>query len=189
MGFNLDNYSPVEERITQFYADWPGGSIRTFVSWASDDMSQVLFEARVYRTVEEATAGVYTSGYAYGKMGRTPVEKTSWIETAETSAAGRALANLDYSGHVSGNKAPRPSREEMSKAERTNGAAQGDLQKPWERVMPFGKSKGKPLHEISDDVLESTIKWCQEKDAGKFADLIQACADTLDHRTQGAAAV
>lgn len=54
----------------------------------------------------------------------------------------------------------------------------------WDRVMPFGRGKGKKLGELSVEALEATITWCQEKDAEKFADLIQACADTIDHKIE-----
>jgi hypothetical protein len=53
---------------------------------------------------------------------------------------------------------------------RPNGNGQ---QKPWDKVMPFGKTKGKKLGDLSEAELSSAIKWCKEKDAGKFADLIK----------------
>lgn len=53
---------------------------------------------------------------------------------------------------------------------------------PWDKVMPFGKGKGQKLGELSVEALSATITWCQQKDAEKFADLIQACADTIDHK-------
>lgn len=53
---------------------------------------------------------------------------------------------------------------------------------PWDKVMPFGKTKGKPLHEHTDTQLDATLAWCIEKDAEKFADLIAAIEATLEHR-------
>lgn len=82
---------------------------------------------------------------------------------------------------------PRRAPAKSAPAPSTKSAVQGDIQNPWDRVMPFGKGKGKPLHELSDETLTSAVDWCQKTDATKFADLIQACADTLDHRTQGGA--
>jgi hypothetical protein len=109
--FNLENYSTVEERIAQFYADFPQGSIRTFM--VVRDGPEVIFEARVYRNAEEAAQGIYTSGWAREIEGRSPVNKTSHTENCETSAVGRALANLGYTAD-----ATRPSRAEMLKVAR-----------------------------------------------------------------------
>ena len=85
-----------------------------------------------------------------------------------------------------GNGASQPARHtEPTRPPQASRPAQGDLQKPWDRVMPFGRGKGKKLHELSDEALHGAITWCQDTDAEKFADLIQACADTLDHRAKG----
>lgn len=110
--FDLEAYAPVQERIAQFVQDFPAGSVRTFM--VKHDGPEVVFEARVYRTPEEAAMGVYTSGWAREVEGKSPVNKTSHVENAETSAIGRALANLGYA-----TDAKRPSRSEMIKVKRT----------------------------------------------------------------------
>ena len=109
--FDLESYATVQERIAQFYQDFPDGSIRTFM--AVRDGAEVVFEARVYRTPEEAAMGIYTSGWAREVEGKSPVNKTSHLENAESSAVGRALANLGYA-----TDARRPSRNEMIKVAR-----------------------------------------------------------------------
>ena len=113
--FNLENYAPVEDRIAQFYADHPQGCIQTEL--AKMDGPMVVFWAKVYRNPEEVAADVFTSGWAMEVEGKSPVNRTSHLENCETSAVGRALANLNYPGSIDGSKAPRPSREEMSKAQ------------------------------------------------------------------------
>ena len=109
--FDLESYATVQERIAQFYQDFPDGSIRTFL--VVRDGPEVVFEARVFRTPEEAAMGIYTSGYAREMEGKTPVNRTSHLENAESSAVGRALANLGYA-----TDARRPSRSEMIKVAR-----------------------------------------------------------------------
>jgi hypothetical protein len=109
--FDLESYATVQERIAQFYQDFPDGSIRTFM--VVRDGPEVVFEARIYRTPEEAAMGVYTSGWAREIEGKTPVNRTSHLENAESSAVGRALANLGYA-----TDARRPSRSEMIKVAR-----------------------------------------------------------------------
>ena len=169
MGFDLNSYVEVKDRIAEFYMGYPEGSIRTYL--VKQEGKEVVFEARVYRTNDEAVAGIYTSGFARELEGDGMVNKTSHVENCETSAIGRALANLNYCGSVAGQKAPRPSREEMQKAERMGGSAR-NYSDPGERTMPFGKTKGKKLKDLSADELTGARDWCLDKDAGKFADLI-----------------
>lgn len=116
MNFDLSKYATVDSRIADFYAQHPEGSIRTRL--AIRDGDEVIFEARIYRTREDVASGVYCCGWAREIEGKSPVNRTSHLENAETSAIGRALANLGFSGHVNGKAAPRPSREEMEKAGR-----------------------------------------------------------------------
>lgn len=180
--FNLENYAQVKDRIAEFYVDYPAASIRTFL--VKQEGKEVIFEARVYRTPEEAQAGIYTSGWARELEGDGMVNKGSHVENCETSAIGRALANLDYCGSIGGSRAPRPSREEMQKAERTsgNGASRGsDSGLPWDRAMPFGKTKGTKLRDMKEHDLRSALSWAQDTDADKFRDLIAALDATLDN--------
>ena len=108
MGFNLDDYEPVKDRITRFYSDHKDGRILTeLVSSAETLDTCAAFKALVY-IGEVLTA----TGYAYEKQGQGNVNRDSWVENAETSAIGRALANADYCGSL------RPSREEMEKVGR-----------------------------------------------------------------------
>jgi hypothetical protein len=109
--FDLESYATVQERIAQFYQEFPDGSIRTFM--VKNDGPEVVFEARIYRTPEEAAMGVYTSGWAREVEGKSPVNRTSHLENCESSAVGRGLANLGYA-----TDARRPSRSEMIKVAR-----------------------------------------------------------------------
>ncbi len=109
--FDLENYATVQERIAQFYQDFPDGSIRTFM--VVRDGPEVVFEARAYRTPDEAAMGVYTSGWAREIEGKTPVNRTSHLENCESAAVSRALSHLGYS-----NPNQQPSRPEAVKAAR-----------------------------------------------------------------------
>lgn len=128
--FDLESYAAVQERIAQFYQDFPDGSIRSFLILR--DGPEVIFEARVYRTPEEAAQGVYTSGFAREIEGKSPVNKTSHLENCETSAVGRALANLGYASD-----ARRPSRNEMIKVAR--------VKAEHEQMLEYIRSAGQQL--------------------------------------------
>jgi hypothetical protein len=78
------------DRVAHFYRDFPDGSIRTFM--VKLDGTEVVFEARVYRTPEEASMGIYTSGWA--RASGAPVAGA--LEGCESDAVVRALAHLGY---------------------------------------------------------------------------------------------
>lgn len=111
MGFNLDNYETVEDRLIRFWADHPNGRIWTvLVAQAGDS---VMFRAEIF--FDSADHHPKATGYAEEVRGSSPVNKTAHVENCETSAIGRALANCGYATH-----GKRPSREEMTKAARSH---------------------------------------------------------------------
>ncbi|HEV2149978.1 MAG TPA: hypothetical protein VGR37_21455 [Longimicrobiaceae bacterium] len=90
------DHAGAEERVGAFYRDHPDGSIRTFA--VKLDGPEVVFEARVYRTPEEASMGIYTSGWAREVEGQGSSRRGGHLERCESGAIGRALANLGYAG-------------------------------------------------------------------------------------------
>lgn len=113
--FDLQNYVSVQERINAFWKDHPNGAIVTDLE-ASGDFEHVVMKASVYK--QRPASGEYAipdaTGYAAeerGKDYKTGANFTSWHENSETSAIGRALANLGYAT----TQETRPSREEMTK--------------------------------------------------------------------------
>lgn len=106
--FNLADYEPVHERLPKFWALHPKGQIKTDMTAHSTDYQFVVFKCELYDNDKNLIA----TGWAYEQAGKGYVNATSHIENAETSAIGRALANMGLSGDK------RPSREEMQKAER-----------------------------------------------------------------------
>lgn len=112
---NLDEYESVEERIKRFYADHKDGAIHTFLKSDANNMDYAVFEAHVIidgclkatgwaQEMRDKEKSMSSKGFEYES-----VNYTSWLENAETSAIGRALANFNYAGNK------RPSREEMKK--------------------------------------------------------------------------
>jgi hypothetical protein len=108
-GFDPTAYAPVAERIRLFWEAFPNGRITTrLVSRTEHD---VVFEARVYRSAEDARPAA--TGWAAEREGDGDVNAVACLENTETSAVGRALANLGFTAAKE-----RPSVEEMQKAAR-----------------------------------------------------------------------
>ena len=106
-GFNLANYEPVEDRLARFWADHPAGRVRTELLHRDGD--DVTFLAEIWRDATDNDPAA--TGHAAETRTQRGVNSTSHVENCETSAIGRALANLGYAP-----KGARPSREEMTKA-------------------------------------------------------------------------
>ncbi len=124
MGFDLSSYEPVAERLDR----WLNAKIAGYET-STNDYPRVLT-----RMVSEPGADIcviraelwlgenlIATGYAEEVRGAGNVNRTSHVENCETSAIGRALANCGMAGS---DMTKRPSREEMSKVQRTsNGPA------------------------------------------------------------------
>ena len=109
VGFDPTAYAPVAERIRLFWESFPNGRITTrLVSRTEQD---VVFEARVYREVNDSEPAA--TGWAAEREGDGDVNAVACLENTETSAVGRALANLGFTA-----ARERPSVEEMQKAAR-----------------------------------------------------------------------
>jgi hypothetical protein len=102
-------YALVADRITLFYARHPEGRIITELVSRSE--AEVTFRALVYRTAAEREPAA--TGWASEREGDGPVNTVACLENTETSAIGRALANLGFTA-----SGERPSAEEMAKAAR-----------------------------------------------------------------------
>ena len=106
--WSLDEYETVDSRIQRFYRDNAGGRIETELLDHDGEHGKTrwIVRAEVYKADSERASGV---GHAFEVDGTGMANKTSALENAETSAAGRALAQAGYSG------SRRTTREEMAK--------------------------------------------------------------------------
>ena len=108
-GFSSDSYAPVADRIQLFYERFPSGRVITELVSRRD--GEIVFKASVYRDAAEPNPAA--TGWASEREGDGDVNAVACLENTETSAVGRALANLGFTA-----SARRPSREEMAKADR-----------------------------------------------------------------------
>ena len=110
---DLSAYTPVAERIRLFYERFPAGRIVTeLVSREPQGRANVItFRALAYRSASDTLPAA--TGWAAERDDDGEINEVACLENAETSAIGRALANLGFATSI------RPSREEMAKAERS----------------------------------------------------------------------
>ena len=109
--FDVNAYIDVQERINRFWTECPEGRIETELMSPPDDFTQCRYVARIYKTGEPGRPADVT-GWAFELAGGSGANRTSHEENAETSAIGRALANMGYAT----TREDRPSRQEMQKA-------------------------------------------------------------------------
>ena len=114
-GFDPAAYAPVAERVRLFWESFPNGRITTRLVSRTDH--DVVFEARVYRSATDNEPAA--TGWAAEREGDGDVNAVACLENTETSAVGRALANLGFTAAKE-----RPSVEEMQKAARARTRAE-----------------------------------------------------------------
>ena len=130
--FDAAAYAPVADRITLFYAQYPEGRILTRLVEHGPDV--IVFQASVYR--ESGDRDPAATGWASERIGDGEINSVACLENTETSAIGRALANLGFTASIH-----RPSVEEMQKAERAR-ARQGRRDKPYRNDQRDDRSGG-----------------------------------------------
>ena len=126
--FNLDDYETVESRIRRFTEAYPDGRIITewvdpnrWLDTAPTGAKNWVMKASIFLTTGDQANGLpKATGYAQETDGTGGANNVDALANAETSAIGRALANMA----MSGNK--RASREEMEKVNRVSDHATAD---------------------------------------------------------------
>ena len=135
--FNLDEYELFEDRLKKFWKDNPEGRVNTDVVNASADGTMVIVKAELFINKDDTTP--VSSGLAQETKGLGGfANNEAWLENAESSALGRALANWKYQGR----KKPRPTKEEMKKVK----VESKPIHKPT-------KQEQKKMEDIADSVL------------------------------------
>jgi hypothetical protein len=115
--FDLNSYETVEERLKRFWSTKGNEDARIVtVNHTTPQDRQVstwVVEARIYlNRADQLDDLPKATGWAFEVDGVGMAQKAAALETCETSAIGRALGNMDYSGNK------RTTREEMAKAQR-----------------------------------------------------------------------
>jgi len=141
--FSPDQYATVAERVELFYSRFPLGRINTELIARVD--GEITFKAVVYRGADETLPAA--TGWASEREGDSDINTVACLENTETSAVGRALANLGFTA-----SSKRPSREEIEKAARVRVALS---------IRDKTRRESANLHSlanVADDVVEILFK-------------------------------
>jgi hypothetical protein len=124
MGFNLDDYEPVQSRFARFI-EWANKQ-EAFYAVTSEMLSAPGAEICVFKTSILVDGVLVATGHAEEVRGAGNVNRTSHLENCETSSLGRCLSNFPQANFAGSDVNKRPSREEMAKVQRmttSNGPA------------------------------------------------------------------
>jgi hypothetical protein len=147
--FNADQYATVAERIELFYSRYPEGRINTEL--VTREEGEITFKALVYRTPADSFAAA--TGWASEREGSSDVNTFACLENTETSAVGRALANLGFTA-----SSKRPSREEMEKVARArNGVLQAQANAADDVLQLLSKAEQRGLPLQRAQILRSRV--------------------------------
>lgn len=136
---DLSKYELVDTRIARFYEEHPDGRIITNDLTSEDDRQHSMWRiiAIVYFDRQDQQDNLpKATGYASEIDGVGMTQKHAALETCETSAIGRALANAGYSPKSPDGGSARPTREEMGKAARQGAETKAGRPRP-KAVIPF----------------------------------------------------
>jgi hypothetical protein len=167
MAHFLDDYEPVEKRISDFWAKYPNGRILTSIVQLDEQI--IIMRADIFTDRDDMRP--VTADFAQEKRGGSGMTANSWLEICATSAIGRALADLDFA-----KKGKRPSREEMVKAKGHEVKPVVESKHPADffMVQAFEASQNKDLEKLrkiyadavadnqDKEVLESLTKLAKE---------------------------
>jgi hypothetical protein len=135
MGFDIDNYVDVAERVTLFYEKWPDGRLATYPCAAHSTDDRVCMKAEAYRTEDDR---IPSTGHSWLAVpGTTGFTKGSEVENAETSAIGRAIVFLGIGAKriASADEIKSKQGPEPALPKNAPGAKAGPQQAPEERFI------------------------------------------------------
>jgi hypothetical protein len=167
---DLTAYALVAERILLFHEKYPSGQIVTDL--ISREEGEITFRARVYREPEDRRPSA--TGWASEVVGDGEINEVACLENTETSAVGRALANLGFTASRT-----RPSAEEMVKVARAR-ARLDDARQASKPRMVREVPTDRTVQQNREESVADALLLADELDrAGVFPDKIREARDAL----------
>ena len=113
--FDPKTYDDVNSRIDKFWTENPDGAIVTDLLSDPNQIETTVFKASIWKNRSNISQKPDATGHAFENKGQTfkdGANFTHHLENCETSAIGRALADLNFKCKK---ESPRPSAQEMNK--------------------------------------------------------------------------
>lgn len=131
-------YMTVAERVNDFRNKY--GDDYGIITEIIQDGEVVQMLARI----ENADQRTIATGFAEERRGSTQINKTSALENCETSAIGRALANLGFGGteYASANEVENAIHQQMAGDQRGGQSQEGAVSPPANHSFPEGPASG-----------------------------------------------
>jgi hypothetical protein len=152
VAFNLDEYTPVSERIKQFWIDHPNGAIHSELVF--DDGKRCVIKTTLW--LDKSDPQPTTVDYAEEHLTDRGVNATSRIENCATSSQGRSLAAAGYLG---ADWTKKPSREEMQKVVRGDVTITQPSNLPSEKQMWLYKAELKKAGKLPPQNIGTMTKF------------------------------
>lgn len=180
--FNTDDYVTVPERIALFFAKYPTGSFQVvdIQPLQLNGQDYLLYIAAAYRTPDDLCP---SNGTAWELVpGPTPFTRGSEAQNAETSAIGRAIANLGIGANRS-----IASAEDIKKST-AEAKAREDLTKHKKEVLSLAKQWAKDNdgeYETAQEVVEAFLDArgldlpAKDASADEWSDLLGAIKEVV----------
>ena len=167
MGFNLEEYTPVSERIKAFWIDHPNGAIHSELVF--DDGKRCVVKTVLW--LDKNDAQPTTTDYAEETLTDRGVNSTSRIENCCTSSQGRALAAAGYLG---ADWTKKPSREEMGKVQRMTESGNGTITEPSNLASDKQLNMIRAVCKSMGRTVPSGIQGWTKREASQFIDSLKS---------------
>lgn len=154
---DLQNYEEVKDRIPKFFNKFKDGRIITRLISDGGDFERCRYICQLFANADDQAKGlVLATGHAFEIAGGPTANKANHEENCETSAIGRALANIGLSGNQ------RASKEEMTKVSR-----QGPTKKANVKADKISDKQIETIEKISGSHLKEVKKKFDYKNMSK----------------------
>ncbi len=180
MSWNADDYVDVAERIREFNAKYPEGTLQSLIQpeiLQVGDKTFVLYGAAAYRTPDDQRPGI---GWAWEPVpGPTNFTRDSEVQNAETSAWGRAIVALGFETKKIASANEVRNRQSNGEADGL-GLVEVYGDKPSELPVHFGKNKGVFLGSLTPAQLRwYATEWQLQDTPSPYDHLLKSAAVAL----------
>ena len=159
--FNLNDYETVEQRLRRFKSDHPDSQVLTDLVENTGNIGKTRWVVKASIWKDRTSERADSTGYAFEVDGVGGfANATSALENCETSAIGRALANLNYTGNK------RATREEMEKVQRVEQQRAQYVAKQTQGLLDSEKAGNL-------EAVEKALSYYHSQDDEKLAEIAQ----------------